>query len=62
MYDYKETEVADADNKLLSTIVERYQQILDEEIELQSKKALKNEVETSKKEHEALMRDKQSAM
>ena len=62
MYDYKETEVADADNKLLSTIVERYQQILDEEIELQSKKALKNEVETAKKEHEALMRDKQSAM
>jgi hypothetical protein len=35
---------------------------LDDQIELESQKALKNEIETSRREHEAIMRDKQIAM
>jgi hypothetical protein len=38
--DLQETEVADGDDDLLDTIIDRYKQILDDDVELQSVEVL----------------------
>lgn len=52
--DYNETDLADRDDDLLETVVERYKQIIDEKIELQSARVLESEEEVARKEHEAI--------
>jgi hypothetical protein len=49
--DYQETEEAEQDSEHRNIIVRAYKQILDNQIELQSAKALAKEEETARQEH-----------